>query len=129
MTFNPKQLPPTVYDIYKLGPIGWIFVVQTAIQLKITNINELTNIAFHLHHPELKGRSLQIGETQLIGQWKGFRALIKPLIPVWGKSSASRTNNPDSDGFADIIVASGPGATSASYIQEWAKTQELRSGK
>lgn len=80
MSFNPKLLPPTVYEVYKHGPMAWILVIKTAIELKITNIDKLTNIAFFLHHPELNGRPLVVGETKLIAQWKGFRTLIAPLL-------------------------------------------------
>lgn len=85
MAFHPEHLPTTVYDIYKCGPVAWILVVQSAVQVRITNIDTLTNIAFYLHHPELDGRPLRKDETKLITQWKAFRTLIKPIVPHWIK--------------------------------------------
>lgn len=80
MKFNPKILPYNVKKIYKLGPLAWIYVIRVAINEGISDIDFLTDIAFYLHHPELKGRSLEIGETDLIESWTSFRSLIKPLL-------------------------------------------------
>lgn len=86
MTFNPKLLPPTLYEAYKKGPTSWVFVIKTAIELGIRNSDKLTDIVFYLHHPELKGRQLRVGETKLIESWKLFRFLIKLLVPISGKT-------------------------------------------
>lgn len=95
MAFHPEQLPITVYEIYKCGPVAWILTVQSAVQVKITNIDTLTNIAFYLHHPELSGRRLRKDETKLIAEWKAYRTKIKPLIPHWIRidSSPESTNS------------------------------------
>lgn len=89
MSFDPKTLPPTVYEIYQNGQSWWIFTVLTAIQLKITDINLLTNIAFYMHYPELNGRPLRSDEKKLIADWKSFRARIKPFLQEVNTSSNS----------------------------------------
>ena len=89
MSFNPKRLPPTVYKVYQFGASMWILTVVMAIQMKIKDIDLLADIAFYLHHPELKGRSLRHDEIKLIAEWKSYRTLIKRLLKEPGTSSGS----------------------------------------
>ncbi len=89
MTFNPKKLPPTVYDAYKMGVSGWMLAVQRAIELGITDINKLTDMVFFVHHPELNGRPLKSDETKLISEWRDFRSLVKPIV-VGSKTPVSK---------------------------------------
>lgn len=101
MPFNPKLLPPTLYEAYKKGPTSWVFVIKTAIELGIKDTDKLTDIVFYLHHTELKGRQLWVGETKLIGSWKLFRFLIKLLVPISGKTSVgSKGQNIKQYGYA-----------------------------
>jgi hypothetical protein len=92
MSFNPKLLPPAVYEAYLYGPIAWTYTIQTAIKLKITDINLLTNIAFFLHHPELGGRTIRKDEVKFISDWKAFRNLIAPLLTA--PAATSPTTKP-----------------------------------
>lgn len=57
----------------------------------ITNADKLTDIAFYLHYPDLEGRPLKLGETELVESWKNFRRLIKPLISAFGKKTKKPT--------------------------------------
>ncbi|MEZ5427639.1 MAG: hypothetical protein R2747_15330 [Pyrinomonadaceae bacterium] len=92
MPFNPNRLPPTVYDIYKKGPGLWVLTVQTAIEVGITDINKLTDIAFYQHNPDLKGRSIKLGETQLIEQWQYFQRLIRGLAKSYMEENESQSH-------------------------------------
>ena len=83
MSFHPKQLPTTVRRAFQEGPIAWIFIVKTAIQENIRDINKLTDMVFYLHNPELIGRQLRVGETKLIAEWKRYRALIRLVQSKW----------------------------------------------
>ncbi|MEZ5427640.1 MAG: hypothetical protein R2747_15335 [Pyrinomonadaceae bacterium] len=83
MPFNPNRLPPTVHDVYKKGPSLWVLTVKTAIEVGITDVNKLTDIAFHQHNPDLEGRALEVGETDLIAQWKYFRRLIQGMAKAY----------------------------------------------
>lgn len=80
MSFKPEQLSPTVYEAYKKGPMAWIYVVRLAIEEGCRDLGTLASIAFFLHHPELKGRKLKVGEQELITQWKGFQTFIKLFL-------------------------------------------------
>ncbi|MEZ5427645.1 MAG: hypothetical protein R2747_15360 [Pyrinomonadaceae bacterium] len=80
MPFNPKLLPPTVYDVYKKGPGLWVLTVKTAVEVGIRDINKLTDIAFYQHNPDLKGRSIKLGENGLIEQWQYFQRLVKGIL-------------------------------------------------
>ena len=91
MSFNPKLLPPTVYDVYKQEPIAWMVVIQRAIAVGITVLNQLTDIAFYLHNPGLKGRPLSSDEIKLIAQWKVFQTLIKPMLSAAGGKTGSKS--------------------------------------
>ena len=56
MSFHPEQLPTTVKRAFQEGPTAWVFIVKTAIQENIRDINKLTDMVFYLHNPELIGR-------------------------------------------------------------------------
>jgi hypothetical protein len=80
MSFNPKTLPPTVYDSYlKYGVLGWTIIVQFAIKEGVKDTNTLVNIVFYLHHPELDGRPIYKNEVKFIAEWKAFYTMIKAL--------------------------------------------------
>lgn len=80
MSFSPDKLPNTVKKVYELGPLAWVLVVRTAIDIGMRNLDELADIAFYLHYPDLKGRQLKVGETELVEQWVSLRSLIKPIL-------------------------------------------------
>jgi hypothetical protein len=80
MSFNPESLTPTVYEVYKLGQGFWILTVSCAIQANYRDAATLTNIAFYLHHPDLKGRALTADEKQLIAEWKAFHSKVKQML-------------------------------------------------
>jgi hypothetical protein len=80
MSFDPKTLPPTVYDSYqKYGVAGWIVTVQFALREGIKETNTLVNIVFYLHHPELNGRQIYSDEIKLIAEWKAFCLMVGVL--------------------------------------------------
>lgn len=109
MVFNPRRLPKPVYEMYKLGPDNWVRTVKSAIQMKITNINKLTDIAFYLNNPDLKGRPLKIGETWLAAKWNYYRLIINGNIHSWGSKithdskSSSHDESRDNDKWIDIL--------------------------
>jgi hypothetical protein len=113
MSFDPKTLPPTVYEIYQKGSAYWMFTVLTAIQLKITDINLLTNIAFFMHYPELYGRAIRSDEKKLIADWQSFRARIKPLLDDVKNSSDS----------SNTASGGGWGSSMYQYSFSWGATQ------
>jgi hypothetical protein len=82
MNFDPRKLPPSVYNAYKMGAMAWPIVVDKAIEAGFRDVDRLTDIVFFLHHPERSGRLLGPTETGLINQWKGFRNLIAPRVPA-----------------------------------------------
>ncbi|MEZ5427644.1 MAG: hypothetical protein R2747_15355 [Pyrinomonadaceae bacterium] len=109
MAFNPRLLPPTVYDVYKKGPSLWTLTVQTAIEVGITDLNKLTDIAFHQHNPDLMGRSIKTGERNLIEQWQYFQRLIRGMVRSFeGKKAEAElldaANNYLLDQFTDEII-------------------------
>ena len=78
MAFDPKELPPGVYNAFKKGPLAWPLVVQQALNAAIFNVNKLADIVFYLHHPERIGHPLKPHEAKLINQWKAFRTMVTP---------------------------------------------------
>lgn len=80
MSFSPNKLPNTVKKAYELGPLAWVHVIRTAINVGMRDLDELADIAFYLHYPDLKGRPLKVGETELVEQWVSLRSLIKPIL-------------------------------------------------
>lgn len=93
MRFDPEQLPHTVKEYYKMGKIAWHITICAAMKVGVINLNILTDIAFHIHHPERKGKPLEHHETELIAEWNNFKTLIKAL-------DSSKTFRDDLDRFA-----------------------------
>jgi|RhiMetdeSRZDD1v2_1073273.scaffolds.fasta_scaffold758906_1 hypothetical protein len=89
MAFDPNSLPAVVRDAYfTLGVLGWMAVVQKAVQAGITDVDRLASIVFYLHHPERNGKKIEAHESKMIEQWKAFRTLIKPAVPNLSKPSS-----------------------------------------
>jgi hypothetical protein len=101
MNFDPRRLPPSVYNAYTMGAMAWPLVVEKAIQAGITNVNKLADIVFYLHHPERSGRPLGAGETSLINQWKNFRNLVAPRVRARSGSAVSKSMDCESTNFFD----------------------------
>lgn len=76
MAFDPKKLPARVYEAYKMGVMAWPLVIQEALDAGIYDLNKLTDILFHIHHPERKGRALTADESGSIKKWKAYRGMI-----------------------------------------------------
>ena len=87
MAFDPTTLPKPVYEKYKLGAIAWPLVVQKAVLEHITDVDRLTSIVFYLHHPERNGRAIESWEIKEVTEWKNFRSLVRPMVPVMSKPS------------------------------------------
>jgi hypothetical protein len=86
MPFDPKRdLPPTVYDVYAHGPIAWMWLVRTAVEEEIYDVDRLASVVFYLHHKERGGRQIDPSETTAIAEWKNWRTLIKPMVPYMEK--------------------------------------------
>jgi hypothetical protein len=107
MAFNPKSLPSKVYEAYELGIGAWPLVVQIAVEKGISNPDRLTDIVFHLCHPELNGRDIVAGEESLVKEWKGWRANVNAVVGEF------RTRT---------VPSREP------IIQRWEKKQEIRTG-
>lgn len=82
MAFTPNSLPATVREAYNtMGVVGWVGVVQTAIQAGIRDVDRLASIVFYLHHPERNGKQIASYESSMIKEWKAFRTLIVAMVP------------------------------------------------
>jgi hypothetical protein len=92
MGFNPqKDLPISVYDMFKLGGAMWPALVKTAVALnhpdrRYRDANWLASVVYYLHHPERRqsdGSYLPIQDGQMadIAEWEGWKKLIKPMVP------------------------------------------------
>lgn len=95
--FRLASLPSGVREVFATA-VFWPLAVQRAIAAGQRNLDQLTNIAFFMHHPERIvggiGRALDPGEPQfakLSAEWKGFRTLVAPMMkrPSGGAASSS----------------------------------------
>jgi hypothetical protein len=120
--FRPASLPPSVREAFGMGALVWPFAVQRAVIAGVSNLDDLTNIVFYMHHPERiragAGLALSPGEPgfdKLRNEWKAFRTLIGPMIkyvakpaaPASGAKSpapggASTPGNPDDQMFQEL---------------------------
>jgi len=85
--FRLKNLPSDVQTTFRQGAILWPLAVKRAIAAGIMSLEDLTDMVFFMHHPErLKaGIGLPLGTTdpqfsKLAAEWKGWRALIEPIL-------------------------------------------------
>jgi hypothetical protein len=127
MAFNPATLPADVYAAYKLGPLNWPVVVKTAVQKQITDLDKLASIVFYLHHPERNGQQIGAHEKEMINQWKGFRNLIKPLVPVMSKPDPPKDPSPPPE-VIDWVLTPEEEADLRRYGREaleWAQTPPI----
>ncbi|MEO7672933.1 MAG: hypothetical protein ABIU09_02510 [Pyrinomonadaceae bacterium] len=92
MVFDPKKLPATVYEAFKLGPGVWPVMVEHAIQANITDVDQIASIVFYLHHPERMGSPLRSDETNLIEEYKAFRKTVKPRVEAAIKHGVGSKN-------------------------------------
>ncbi|MEP7366532.1 MAG: hypothetical protein ABI972_25020 [Acidobacteriota bacterium] len=123
MAFDPQTLPSTVRDAYfTYGAIGWMAVVQTAVQAGISDVDRLASIVFYLHHPERNGKKIEASEPEMINQWKAFRTLIKPAVPAMSKPSSKPKDPDDSavDWHVDDVEAWQIQKAWGKELAEWA---------
>lgn len=78
--FNPKELPAKVRVAWQQGAANWMGVVEAAVSVQMTDINELTDIVFHLHHKERKGKPLNRSDIGLIAEWRALHTLVKARL-------------------------------------------------
>ena len=88
------HLPPRLRQAFEAGSSGWKNVIHWAKQFGLVDLNFLTDLIFHLSHPELGGRDIRPGETELANEWKAIREKVRPLVsspveaPPGSKASA-----------------------------------------
>lgn len=80
MSFDPGYLPPALQTCFKQGPMYWMAAVQRAKEDGYHHVDVLTDMVFHMHHPELHNRNIRPAEDGLIKEWKAFHATIKSMI-------------------------------------------------
>jgi hypothetical protein len=110
--FDEKTLPPAVSELFKLGPLAWVLVVQEAIHGGNRNASFLADIAYHLHHPERKGKPIQPHERADVEEWLAFRELIRPLVRYSGMGKI-----PDGEGPLDGYVCSSFGGAASQRLK------------
>ncbi len=84
MAFIVSSLPPSARAMflqYQKCPPLWPAVIRESYRVGITDLTELTDIAFFIHHPERGGRALSLSETALISEWKSYRTTIQSWMP------------------------------------------------
>jgi len=96
--FRVANLPFKVRDAFSKGPLAWPLAVHRAIEAGRSNLEDLTDMVFFMHHPERilsgTGRALDAQEPQfekLRKEWKAWRTLVRPLVEKSGKPKASTT--------------------------------------
>lgn len=84
--FPVAMLPGGVREVFAT-PIFWPLAVQRAIAAGMRDLDQLTNIAFFMHHPERLtrgvGRALDPAEPRfaaLSAEWKAFRTMVAPML-------------------------------------------------
>jgi len=122
MAFDPSSLPKNMYEAYKGGPLMWPVVVQKGVESGIKDVDFLASVVFYLHHPQRNGRPIATDETAMIEQWKGFRTLIKPMVPGMAKPKPPSPTPPSgpapaTDWYADEAIKEDFGRE----VYDWAR--------
>lgn len=106
MSFDISKLPLPVQLVFRVtGPSLWPTVAFGAMACGVKDPSLLTDIAFHLNHPELGGRTLKSNEKALVAEWRSYYRAIKKMLE--GTPSAPPPAKP-----------SGGGSTNKCYTPE-----------
>jgi hypothetical protein len=83
LNFIDRLSPRAKNAFYKAltDPTDWAHVVWLCIEEGTRDADFLADIPFHLHHPELGGRSLGPHEHTLITQWRTWRWIVGKMLP------------------------------------------------
>lgn len=79
--FSIYKFPPSVRSVFKMGGALWPLALQKSVDHGIVDVNLLTDLVFHMHHPELKGRKLQPDEKELGKEWEAFKGMVRQALP------------------------------------------------
>ena len=113
MSFDLSDFPSPIQFIFKsTAPSLWPTVTLCAIACGVKDPNVLADLAFHLHHPELSGRSLKSSEKSLIAEWRSYyravtRALYgtNPALPPAKPSGGPANKCYTEEGLIDAAIA------------------------
>ncbi|MEZ5593494.1 MAG: hypothetical protein R3F53_23415 [Gammaproteobacteria bacterium] len=75
------DLPSEVVSAFSKGINNWISHVRIAVKHGITDVFDLTDIVFFLHHPERLGREIETWEQDAIKAWKDIQKRILAEFP------------------------------------------------
>jgi hypothetical protein len=107
MAFDPQKLPKNVYEMYKIGPVVWLSVIEEAIKVQITDVTKVTDIVFYMHHPERVGKPLTKYEVALIAEWKLFRNAVRARMQMAKNSPNSKSSHGEFGGTEDMNIGVG----------------------
>jgi D-alanyl-D-alanine carboxypeptidase len=70
---------------------AWSLAATLLIESGVRDRDQLTNRIFHAQHPELRGRSIRSGETELAATWLSIRTqIVDPLLATPGTRAHPR---------------------------------------
>lgn len=85
--FRLADYPADARAFFKDAPILWPAAVSAAIEGEVTDLEDLTDLVFYMHHKERMrgqtGRPLDPGEPQfdqLAAEWQGFQTMLRPMV-------------------------------------------------
>ena len=85
--FRLATLSGDVRAAFAMGPLAWPLAVKRAIASGLTNLVDLTDMVFFMHHPERLtagvGAALRTSEpdfSRLSNEWKAWRTLVQPML-------------------------------------------------
>ncbi len=114
MSFDLSKFPAPVQYAFKItAPSLWPTVTFGAIACGVKDPIVLADLAFHLHHPELSGRSLKSSEKGLIAEWKAYYRIIKKALtgspsglpPAKPAGGGSTSKGVTVEGLVDAAIA------------------------
>ena len=75
------DLPADVITEFSKGVNNWMNHVRVAVKRGVTNLTDLTDLVFFLHHPERLGKKIEAWESEAAEAWKDFRRMIAREFP------------------------------------------------
>ena len=83
MSFLNRLSPRAKNAFYRAlsDPTDWAHVVWLCIEEGERDVGFLTDIPFHLSHPELCGRNVLAHEATLISEWKVWNFIVRKMLP------------------------------------------------
>lgn len=107
-------------------PTDWAHVIWVCLEDGERDLDYLTDVAFHLLHPERGGRPIAVHEEAAITRWKALRWAIKQMMPEEKRPNRDPTLTNWLETIDTTKAPKMSGSGSISYISRLTDVERFR---